>query len=356
MNFDRPQTGQLVSLSSGDAELIVVPECGARIAAFRVGGRDFLRPMTQEGFATAFTYGFSAFPLLPYSGPVFGDGFKHRNIFYPLARNVPAEPSATHGEGWIRPWTIEERSAHSINLSLDYVPRSNAFPFTWHGEITYNLQGNSFLTEMKLVNRDYRPMPAGIGFHPYFPKSPGTVLKFDCTGLWPPDGPEMVGRGAGPIVAGLDFRAGQDVSPIILDRCYEGWNGVATLAAPDGTMTIIEADRIFGKLQVYDAWDYPYICVEPITNANDGFNRAELGVSGHGVVELQPGGCICGRIVISVLPAGHKLSHRDPRILNDNSYSWSQSAFTRHREGERDDTSVFRQYLNPKSGTVPLSS
>ena len=29
-----------------------------------------------------------------------------------------------------------------------------------------------------------RPMPAGMGMHPYFPKAPGTVLAFDATGLW----------------------------------------------------------------------------------------------------------------------------------------------------------------------------
>lgn len=356
MNFDQPKTGQLVSLSSGDAELIVAPECGARIVAFRVCGRDFLRPMTQEGFATAFAYGFSAFPLMPYSGPIFGDGFKHRNIFYPLARNVPAEPSATHGEGWIRPWTVEEQSAHSIGLSLDYVPKSNAFPFAWHGEISYSLQGDGFVTAIKLVNRDYRSMPAGIGFHPYFPKSAGTILKFDCTGLWPPDGPETVGLGAGPIFSGLDFRAGQDVSSIILDRCYEGWNGVATLAASDGTTTVLEADRVFGKLQIYDAWDYPYICVEPVTNANDGFNRAELGVPGHGVVELQPGSCICGRVVISGVLGGRKMARPEPRHLDNNSHSWSQPVFDGHREVERGDTSVFCQHPNPKSGTAPLSS
>ena len=43
---------------------------------------------------------------------------------------------------------------------------------------------------LALTNRDHRPMPAGMGLHPYFPKSPGTILTFDATGLWPADAPE----------------------------------------------------------------------------------------------------------------------------------------------------------------------
>ena len=78
------------------------------------------------------------------------------------------------------------------------------------------------------------------------------------------------------------------MSGIVLDRCYEGWDGRATLTAPDGTKTVIEADPVFGKLQVYDAWDYPYICIEPVTNANDGFNRAARDVPGHAVQILAP--------------------------------------------------------------------
>jgi len=297
---DLPLTGPLVTLRDGDAWLVVAPACGARIVAYRVGGRDVLRPATGEGLATGFTYGFAAFPLLPYSGPIFGGGFPCHGSFHRLARNVPAEPTATHGEGWISPWRIVEQTGAALRLAMDYAPKPEAFPFAWHGEIAYRLDGGRFVTEMRLANRDHRPMPAGLGFHPYFPKVPGTVLTFDATGLWPPDAPEAVELGAGPLVPGLDFRRGLDVAPIVLDRCFEGWNGVATLTSPDGTATVIEADPVFGKLQVYDAWDYPYVCVEPVTNANDGFNRAARGVPGHAVVDLAPGASLCGTIGIGL--------------------------------------------------------
>lgn len=294
-----PATGRLVTLRDAAAELIVAPDCGARIVAFRAGGRDILRPTTQANLDNAFIYGFAGFPLMPYSGPIFGDGFRFDGQWHALGRNVPTEPTATHGEAWIRPWNIVAQSESQIRLTMDYAPAVNAFPFAWRGDIVYGLDQGRLAIEMTLSNRDHRPMPAGMGLHPYFPKAPGTVLTFNCTGVWPPDAPEAVNQGAGPLVPGLDFRRGQDVDPITLDRCFEGWDGCATLSTADGLITRIEADATFGKLQVYDAWDYPYICVEPVTNTNDGYNRAAAGVPGHAVVVLQPGRSLSGRIVIT---------------------------------------------------------
>ena len=300
MLFDLPATGQLVTLRDGGTELVVAPECGARIAAFRVDGRDVLRPASPEALTSGFPYGFSAFPLMPYSGPIFSDGFYFRGEWHALSRNVPAEPTATHGEGWIRPWRIEASSDRSIMLALDYKATPGAFPFAWRGELKFTLAERQLRAELTLTNRDHRPMPAGFGLHPYFPKAPGTILKFSCTGIWPPDAPEAVAQGCGPLEPGLDFHAGLDVAPIVLDRCFEGWDGIATLTAPDGFTTRIEADRTFGKLQIYDAWDYPYICIEPVTNANDGFNRATRNVPGHAVVELEPGKSLAGSFSIAV--------------------------------------------------------
>ncbi len=299
MRFDLPSAGRLVTLRDGETELIVAPECGARLVAFRVGGRDVLRPASAEALKSTAPYGYAGFPLMPYSGPIFGDGFRFRGEWHALARNLPAEPTATHGEGWIRPWRIEAQSERSVALALDYAPSPGAFPFAWRGELRFTLDEGRLAVDLNLINRDHRPMPAGLGIHPYFPKEPGTTLTFDCTGVWPPDAPETVAKGCGPLEPGLDFRNGLDVSDIVFDRCFEGWDGVATLTAPDGFTTRIEADPIFGKLQIYDAWDYPYICIEPVTNANDGFNRAALDVPSHAMAVLEPGKSLGGTMTIA---------------------------------------------------------
>ena len=67
-----------------------------------------------------------------------------------------------------------------------------------------------------------------------------------------------------------------------------GWDGKAELAyKPDGHRDPHRGRGALTKLQIYDAWDYPYICVEPVSNANDGFNRMARNVPGHNVHVLE---------------------------------------------------------------------
>ena len=91
--------------------------------AFRVDGHDVLRPASVAALPSGAAYGFAAFPLMPYSGPIFGAGFRFRGEWHALARNVAAEPTATHGEAWIRPWRVEALDERSIALTLDHARR-----------------------------------------------------------------------------------------------------------------------------------------------------------------------------------------------------------------------------------------
>ena len=317
MRFSVPRSsGALVSLERGSMQLIVAPELGARLVSCKAEGRDILRPASQQGLNNGTCYEFAGFPLLPYSGPIFGGGFDFGGTFHPLARTVSEEPTATHGEGWIRPWRIVAQNSSRLSLEMDHIPSPGAFPFAYRGELVLAVDTDGFFIEITLICRHHRPMPAGIGIHPYFPKPAGTTLRFDATGVWPPDAPETVGLGCGPLEGGLDFRAGQDVSEIVLDRCYEGWNGIAELGYPSGHRTRIEAGGALAKLQIYDAWGYPYICVEPVSNANDGFNRMARGVPGHGVHILEPGQSLSGRMKSSrpELREGPPVRERSPLL------------------------------------------
>ncbi len=72
------------------------------------------------------------------------------------------------------------------------------------------------------------------------------------------------------------------------------------MIAADGFRICIDADGVLDKLQVYSAWDYPYVCVEPVSNTNDGYNRMAAGVPSHGVRILEPNRAIEGSVRISV--------------------------------------------------------
>src|SRR5215510_11881278 len=297
--FTQPtETGPLVTVEHGLYVLTVAPQFGARIVHFRHAGRDLLRPTPDAVIAKPIVYGFAGFPLMPYSGPLFGPGFSFAGEGHVLARNVREEPSATHGDSWIAPFRIVDQTDTALTLEMEHVPSPGTFPFRYRGHVRYALGEEGLSILLRVASRDHRPMPAGLGIHPYFPKQPGTRLKFDCIGVWPPDGPEVVAVGCGPLTEGFDFTDGQDITDVVIDRLFEGWDGRAEVIAADGFRTLITADGALDKLQVYSAWDYPYVCVEPVSNTNDGFNRMTAGVASHGVRVLEPGRSIEGTVRI----------------------------------------------------------
>jgi aldose 1-epimerase len=298
--FSQPtETGPLVTLEHGPYVLTVAPHFGARMVSFRHGARDVLRPTPAEVIAKPVVYGFAGFPLMPYSGPLFGPGFSFAGEDHVLARNVREEPSATHGDSWIAPFAIVDQSDSALTLEMEHAPSPGTFPFRYRGHVRYALGDGGLSIRLRVTSRDHRPMPAGLGIHPYFPKPEGARLKFNCVGVWPPDGPEVVGIGCGPLTAGFDFSAGQDLTDVVIDRLFEGWDSHAEVIGPDGARTVIEADGALDKLQVYSAWDYPYVCVEPVSNTNDGYNRMAAGAPSHGIRILEPNRSIEGTVRIS---------------------------------------------------------
>jgi aldose 1-epimerase len=299
--FPQPsETGPLVALEHGPYALTVAPGFGARMVSFRHAGRDVLRATPDAVLAKPTVYGFAGFPLMPYSGPLFGPGFTFAGIDHPLTRTVREEPTATHGEAWIEPFRIIDRSGAALALEMTHEPAPGRFPFRFRGHVRYSLSDEGLAILLRVTSGDHRPMPAGLGIHPYFPKHPGTRLRFASLGVWPPDAPEAVALGCQELIDGLDFADGPDVSAMVVDRLYEGWDGRAELAAADGFRTVIEADGVLDKMQIYSAWDYAYVCVEPVSNANDGFNRMAAAVPSHGVRVLEPGRSIEGTVRIFV--------------------------------------------------------
>ena len=296
--FQPSEAGPLVTLQHGPYAFTLAPGFGARMVSFRHAGRDILRPTPDSVLAKPINYGFAGFPLMPYSGPLFGPGFTFAGVSYPLARTVREEPTATHGESWIGPFRILGQSAAAVELEMIHEPAPGRFPFRYRGYLRFSLSDDGLSILLRITSLHHRPIPAGLGIHPYFPKHPGTRLKFTSLGVWPPDAPEAVLLGCQPLIEGLDFTNGQDVSAMVVDRLYEGWDGRAEIIAPDGHRTVIEADGVLDKMQIYSAWDYPYVCVEPVSNTNDGFNRMAAGVPSHGVRLLEPNRSIEGNVRI----------------------------------------------------------
>ena len=58
------------------------------------------------------------------------------------------------------------------------------WPWAWRAEQRFTLSDHGLRIDLELVNTDRRPMPAGLGLHPYFPGTAATRLRAGTKAVW----------------------------------------------------------------------------------------------------------------------------------------------------------------------------
>src|SRR3546814_15358119 len=74
-------------------------------------------------------------------------------------------------------------------------------------------------------------MPAGLGLHPYFPRTPGCRLTTPVSQMWATDAEVMPTALVTP-AAGADPNGGLQPDRIALDNCFTGFSGRPVIAWP----------------------------------------------------------------------------------------------------------------------------
>jgi len=287
-------------LRHGDLALELVPSLGGSILAFRWRGRDVLRPTKADASCVDAVRGTACYPLFPYSNRIAGGAFTFAATRHTLALNFGDHPHAIHGNAWQRAWTVETRTEAACRMVLQHRPDDRTvreWPFAYDAAQHVVLDEAGLAVKLHLSNRDGRPMPAGMGLHPYFPRGPGTRLRFDAARVWL-NGDDHLPARAAPLTSGWNHAAGQPVATLPLDNCFAGWNGrVEIEGLPGGLSATMTADAPFGHLVVYTPQACGFFAVEPVTHMNNAINRMD--VQGHGLRVLDPGETMSGTIRIA---------------------------------------------------------
>ena len=270
----------MIVLQNGAARLELFPEVGGAVASFTVAGRDILRPMAKGATDALDT---SSFPLVPFCNRIPQGRFAFEGREFLLKPNLGDHPHPLHGQGWRGGWAVDGAKGAKAALSYEHAPSD--WPWAYRAEQTFVLSEASLRMELSVTNTGDAPMPAGLGFHPYFPRRSGETLKASVGGVWMIDetilptvhhagvwGPDWT-RGAG--VEGHDD---------LIDHCYTGWNQRAELSAPGQPTTTITAPADCRWLHLYVPPGQPFYCVEPCANRPDPFGPPD-----SGMVTLAPG-------------------------------------------------------------------
>ncbi|OGO57758.1 MAG: hypothetical protein A2Z32_06015 [Chloroflexi bacterium RBG_16_69_14] len=145
-----PDPGRL-RLSASGVEAIIDLAAGGRVASLVVEGRQLLK---TEGYGP---FAWGSFPMAPYAGRVRGGtfGFDRRTIQLPIA--MP--PHAIHGTVYDRLWSVLGDGAITTELGPDW-------PFAGRVVQRFELAADHLACRLELHADE--PMPASIGWHPWF--------------------------------------------------------------------------------------------------------------------------------------------------------------------------------------------
>ncbi|MDX5629614.1 MULTISPECIES: aldose 1-epimerase [unclassified Brenneria] len=217
----------------------------------------------------------SLFPMLPLANRVEGNGFMREGRRYQLPSSPMDERFFLHGDGWIRPWTLVERQASTVCLALESnVPGL----YHYHAYLHYGLMENVFYATLQLTHLAETPFPYGLGFHPFFVKTPATELQFECGGYWPERECHLPGKWRSELPNALDFQLPRNPGDIWINNAFSDWPGSARLYDDiEGHSLTLYSDAEY--LMVYQPQGkqaVPFICLEPQTHPVNAHNHPQL--------------------------------------------------------------------------------
>ncbi|MBC2652388.1 hypothetical protein H7F50_11280 [Novosphingobium flavum] len=258
-----------VDLRSGAMTCRLCPALGGAVLALRWGGLDLLRSVdSASNILDA-----AAFPLVPFANRIGNACFSFRGSDVALRADPAAFPHAHHGEGWRREWWTE--TAGTDHAVFAYKGGEDwAFGWPWrylarqHVRVTHSL----FSLQLEVTNLDPdRPMPLGLGWHPYFPRSAGSALSAQTRGMWVND------------PSGLAIRREPtslfSTAPVPLDL-LDRLDNFFVCANPAigvrcGSLGLLLEGQGAG-FHLFAPANETWFCVEPVSHAPNAFGRGEF--------------------------------------------------------------------------------
>ncbi|MEY2785790.1 MAG: hypothetical protein RL277_2002 [Planctomycetota bacterium] len=250
---------------------------------WRWGSHEILRPMPEASHRAGLVEHSSSWPLVPWSNRIAGGRFTWLGREHQLPTS-PQDPHAIHGIGWRRAWTpIAGEPGSPTEASVRLVMTHTAddsWPFAFRAEqhiaLTEHEERVTLELRLSVTNLDARPMPAGLGAHPYFARHAGTELCFRTHSAWEHDEQRLPTRLV-PTPPELDFTQARSVHHAPFDRAFVGWERPALLIDRErGYQVRIDADPLFSRLIVYVPPDADYLAIEPVSHDTNAINAAPI--------------------------------------------------------------------------------
>lgn len=282
----------MLTLRAGASSLVVVPACGAGVTGWMLGPTPIFRRALPQATTMGDPRAMGCYPLLPYGNRIANGHFRWLGTDYRLKANFGDHPHTIHGIGWQRPWQVTAVSTCAATLTLPHRP-DESWPFAFDATIAYALSPADLSIRITLTNRHPTPAPAGIGIHPYFPKTHAPSLRFDASGVWDTGADQLPSRHRAPPEDWRHCRP-RPIAGSRLDHCFTGWTRDAEIHAGPASLHI-EASAAFSQLQVFTPSWADFFCIEPVSHIPDAINRSDL-PDAEAMNILQPNETLSGSV------------------------------------------------------------
>lgn len=240
----RPSTGdERLVLAAGAARLEIEPSAGGRMTSLVVDGSELLA-RTGGG-----PIDWGCFPMAPYPGRIRNGTFDFGGRRIDLPLNLP--PHAAHGTVLDRPWSVVDDCTLSIDLGPDW-------PFAGRLTQCFDLTPDGLDVSLRLEADE--PMPAAIGWHPWFVRRLTGITDQPL----PPSAPAVLGFEAARMFErdadGIPTGALIEPTPRPWDDCFTD-----LLAAPTLTWPGVLRLKLASSCAFWVVYDEPVdaICIEP---------------------------------------------------------------------------------------------
>jgi len=287
-----------ITLAAGDWTAVIAPAIGGSVLSLTHKGNDILRRAPAGASGDVMLT--SGYPMVPYANRIDHGRFTFAGVTHQLDTSFIGAPHSIHGVGWLRAWTVTTVDARACTLGLRHQPAGAAdpgWPFAFDASLRFVVSPRGLTIRMSVTNLESAPAPAGLGFHTFFTRRAGEILTFRSEGGWRNEDMLPRTRETGE---DWNYADGRVLGSHELDNDFDGWGGLARMAAPSGPEIRLRASRIFRVLRLYTPAGQDFYAVEPVSHLANAINRPE----GYPMTILAPGASLRGDIDIELAEAG----------------------------------------------------
>jgi aldose 1-epimerase len=296
-------------LADANNRLEVWPALGLNAYRWQAAGQELLYCPAQFFAENRPTRG--GWPILfPFPNRIRDGKFDWQGKTYQLPLNDSTLKNAIHGFAVKRAWRIIDQGADAgsawitgeFQCSVDAPETLALWPADYRLRVTFRLHDRILRVEAQADNPDSKPLPFGLGFHPYFAiapfAGPQAIVNVGAAKIW-----ELADNlPTGHLVdvdPHRDLRHGQsyadlqlddvmsDLQPIAVDA-QERLNLAGSIQHPGGDRLLtLWAGPDFREMVLFTPPHREAMCIEPYTCTTDAINLSQRGIDA-GLRVLQP--------------------------------------------------------------------